>query len=294
LHAAILPTVVNRLIRFKKAIQNFYAKWTFAIAAASAAMLLHFWGELSWTASAIFIPGLYLAVGLAANETSKWISENISPGSEGGLSRLYPRVWSFSLELARPFLNEIHSKLSEKGSDHARGFSPVDEVLDRLVIDEYLNRLRVHRWTFLGEGQSYTMFDIDKSPGSHWNFDKHHGRALWTYSTEEMNLGKLTLSCSWERNPVTKDPYLQLVLWLNFWHDKERDVTQDILFKVPLEPRRLQDNAERTVYVQGEGGREFKAGDLEFYPYDEDDWKSPGEEKERWDWHLHMKTFHTY
>jgi hypothetical protein len=109
-----------------------------------------------------------------------------------------------------------------------------------------------------------------------------------------MNLGEFTLSCSWERDSVKKEPYLQLVLWLNYWRDEKRDVEKDILFKLPLEPRRLKDNTGQTVYVQGEGLREFKAGDLEFYPYDEDDWKSPENEKDRWEWYLHMKTFHTY
>jgi hypothetical protein len=189
---------------------------------------------------------------------------------------------------------EIRRKLSDKASDQVQDDRWYDQLLDKLVIDEYLNRLRVHRWTLSGDHHTYEMFDVDKSPGTHWNFDKHHGRALWSYSTDEMNLGKLALSCSWERDRGMKDPYLQLVLWLNYWREEERDVTNDILFRLPLEPRILKDNAGQTVYVQGEGGREFKAGDLDFYPYDEDDWQSRAEEEKRWNWYLGMKTFHRY
>jgi hypothetical protein len=192
-------------------------------------------------------------------------------------------------------VSEIRRKLSDKGSDYIQDDRWYDGLLDKLVIDEYLNRLRVHRWTYSGDHQAYALFDIDKSSsGRYWDFDKRHGRTLWSYSTDGMNLGEFTLSCSWERDSVKKEPYLQLVLWLNYWRDEKRDVEKDILFKLPLEPRRLKDNTGQTVYVQGEGLREFKAGDLEFYPYDEDDWKSPENEKDRWEWYLHMKTFHTY
>jgi hypothetical protein len=236
----------------------------------------------------------HLADSFFTSNFSKWIYDNISPGSEGGLSRLYPRVWSFSLHLTRPFVYEMRGKLSDKGSDHIQDDQWYNALLDRLVIDEYLNRLRVHRWTYSGDHQTYELLDIDKSSSGYWDFDKRHGRTLWSYSTDTMNLGELTLSCSWEWNSVKKEPYLQLVLWLNYWRDEERDVAKDILFKLPLEPRRLKDNAGQKVYVQGQGLREFKAGDLNFYPYDEDDWKSSEEEKERWEWYLHMKTFHTY
>jgi hypothetical protein len=229
-----------------------------------------------------------------ASGTNRWISENIFPGSEGGLSRLYPRVWTFSLQFERPFLEETRRKLSARESDEVLQNFSWDGVLHELVIDEYLNRLRVHRWTCEGEGVTYEMLDIDKSRGSYWNFDKHHGRAVWSYSTDGMNLGRLALSCSWERDPIKKQPYLQLILWLDYWRDREQDVTKNILFKLPLEPLRLCDDAGKKVYVQGQGGREFKAGDLDFYPYDEDDWKSPEAEEKRWRWFLHMKTFHDY
>jgi hypothetical protein len=76
-------------------------------------------------------------------------------------------------------VSEIRRKLSDKGSDYIQDDRWYDGLLDKLVIDEYLNRLRVHRWTYSGDHQAYALFDIDKSSsGRYWDFDKRHGRTL--------------------------------------------------------------------------------------------------------------------
>jgi hypothetical protein len=227
---------VNAWTKFKKDLSDLYRKSTFAIVALGAGAMLYFWAELSWTSTAIFMFGLYLARLFAIDVLNKWISENISPGAEGGLSRLYPRVWTFSLTLTRPFLNEVRMKLSEKdqADENVSGLN----FLDKLVIEEYLNRLSVHVWTIYDGNRDYNMFHIDKSPGNHWNFVKSKGLTLWSFSCEGMNLGELALSCSWERESAPKDPYLQLILWLHYWHQDKQDIPKDTLFKIPLEPRR--------------------------------------------------------
>lgn len=226
----------------------------------------------------------------------QWSDKSISPGMEGGLSPVYPRVWTFELRLTNAFIQEVGVKLSGKPDSLVGDCLANDgELLNKLVIDEYLNRLRVHRWLVSeSNGSRYDMFDIDKSCGGYWDFDKHKGCQLWAYETSAMSDGELSLSCSWERDPAQKRPYLQLILWLHCWDDQRDKPARDIVFKIPLEPGRLCDEEGKLVYVQGQGGREFKAGDLELFPYDEDNWKSSDDAESPWRWYLHMKTFHSY
>jgi hypothetical protein len=233
----------------------------------------------------------------------KWSQKNVSPdhGSEGGLSVIYPRVWTFKLDLTTTFVQAIATKMSGKEDSHRQpSFSLVndDEFLTKLVIDEYLNRIRVHRWLESKSNSSrYDWFDLDKSTGTYWNFGKtehHKGALLWEYATETMADGDLALSCSWERDEIRKRPYLQLILWLDYWRESNENRFRDIVFKIPLEPGRLCDEKGHLVWVQGHGSQEFKAGDLELFPCDEDEWESDKEKDSNWHWWLRMKTFHTY
>jgi hypothetical protein len=158
-----------------------------------------------------------------------------------------------------------------------------------------MNRVRVHRWLPLEPvGTHYHWFDLDKSASQYWSFDNNRGCWLWDYSTDVKTNGQLTLSCGWERDVLKNQPYFQLVLLVCHREEPKGTPPSNVLFKIPLEPGRLCDAEDRLVYVRGRGGKEFKAGDLEIFPYEQYEWKSDEDKHPHVHWHLSMETFHTY
>jgi hypothetical protein len=287
---------MNRWPTLKNSVADFRKEWGVFINLAVLGVTVLYLANVSLSLIGVFLIALFLARVLTYDILSKWTKENLSPGTEGGLSPIYPRVWTFELHLTKTFLQEITAKVSGK-TDHllAHAFRNEEEFLQKLVIDEYINRLRVHRWLVsASNGARYDWFDIDKSSGRCWNFDKNEGCCIWNYASKEMTEAELTLSCSWERDVTTKRPYLQLVLWIRHWEKSDASVPSNVIFKVPLEPGRLCDERGQTVYVRGQGGREFKAGDLEMFPYNEDNWDSGKDNESRLSWYLGMKTYHDY
>ncbi len=290
---------MNYFATLKRSAEDFLREWgTFLNFSVLSALLMYFVGNLSWSFIVVFVFGLYLARGLAYDTLQKWSVKNF-PGTEGGLSPVYPRVWTLELRLTKTLIEEVTAKMSgEKDSLLAHSLSNDDEFSTKIVIDEYVNRVRVHRWLVSeSNGSRYDWFDIDKSSGTHWNFGetKHYrGCSLWTYATEAMTDGELTLSCSWERDKTTKRPYFQLILWVRYWEAPKEIPPGNVIFKIPLEPGRLCDEQGIRVAVLGQGGRRFKAGDLELFPNDDYDWKSDKDKGSHFSWHLHMQTFHTY
>ncbi len=281
----------------RRSIVNFRREWgVLTDLSIIGVVLLRIFMELPWSFVGLFILGLFGVRSIAQNELYKWSVNNISPGMEGGLTSVYPRVWKFELSLTEMFIEQVAARTIDK--DRAMVQSSVSnygqllrQSLRQLVIDEYVNRIRVHLWV---AHDGYHWFDIEKSSGSNWRFDKTRGRNLWAFESDAMTDGSLTLSCSWERDATSMRPYLQLVLWVRHWAESKDEPPSDIIFKVPLEPGRLCDEKKQLVYVRGQGGREFKAGDLEMFPYDEDDWHSDEKNSPYYRWHLHMQTFHTY
>lgn len=217
--------------------------------------------------------------------------------------------------MAENLINEVSDRLSRRLSEYkklesfsnissAKPLNATSAVLKKLVIEEYPTKVRAHLW--LGswgteftdsEGAFYNWFDLGFSQAA--RFEKSRGMELWEYATDAMYGGTLCLSGSWEWDAKKKRDFFQLILWVNHCvvHRLEEKTNRtpptDIILKVPLEPGRLCDEQGETVYVQGKGGREYKASDVEPFPYDEETWEYEAVEGSEWpcSWYLHMKTF---
>jgi len=171
------------------------------------------------------------------------------------------------------------------------------ELLTKLTIEEYPTRIRAHRWLAPDSDTEiayvrYDFSDVAISPALNWRISDGRGVVLWAYSTDGM-AGALKLSGSWEWDTNKKRAFFQLTLWL----DRELRETQqippaDIIFKIPLDPGRLCDEQGQTVYV---GGVERKAGEVEPFPFDVENWKYEcGEGSDwRWSWYMGMQTFNS-
>lgn len=274
--------------------------------------VLHFGAGLSWSFISIFLLGLFAAQELAYDVVQRWSERYLLPGVAGGISIVHPRVWTFRLEVTNTLIEEVSAQLSIRFSEHkeiTEDISPAlrnatSNLLQKLVIEKYPDRVRVHLWLVPASeaeslGACYDWFDVDFSQAA--RFEKRGGRQLWAYATDAMVGGSLCLSGSWEWDTTKKRDFFQLTLWVDHWVvrelvEKTRQIPPtDIIFKIPLEPGRLCDEQGQTVYVQGKGGREYKAGEVEPFPYDEETWeyKSAEGSEWRWSWYLHMKTFNS-
>jgi len=291
---------------------EFRRQWeAFIIWSAVSALVLRFIAELPWSLIGVFVLGLFVARELARDAVQRWSERYISPGIDGDYSIVNPRVWTFELSLSKAFIQEVADNLSNRLSTHKikdsmplGGWSTPDyawrETLEKLVIEEYPHKVRVHRWLVTGEQEDsctslYKWFDLEAT-GLTLQFEKHGGCVLWAYDTDTRG-GALSLSGSWERDATKKRVYFQLTLWVDHWSYRvqtgmEQIPPSDVIFQIPLDPGRLCDERGQLVYVRGEGGREFKAGEMRPFPYDEEKWNGKsGEGSEfRWEWFLHMKT----
>lgn len=144
----------------KRNIVNFQREWgTFIYLSVAGGLFLHFVENLSWSLIGHFVLGLYLARGFADESLYKWAEKNMSPGTEGGLSPLYPRVWTFHLDLTKTFIEEITAKSSGKRDSlvaHAFSHYNDDEFLTKLEsIPEQRSFLRscIRRVIAPGESQ---------------------------------------------------------------------------------------------------------------------------------------------
>lgn len=265
-------------------------------------VILRYIMELPWSFVGLFLLCLFGVRFIAQNELYKWNVNNISLGIEGGLTSAYPRVWSFNLSLTEKFIEQVAARsistnraalVVESSDSNYTQF--LRHSFRQITIDEYVNRLRIHQWgSTWGGNNRYHWFDIDKSFGSNWKFDKTWGTQLWSFESDTMTGGTLTLSCSWEHETTSKRPYLQLVLWVRHEEESRGTSPNDIIFKLPLEPGRLCDERGELVPVSGQGGKEFKAGDLEMFPFNEDTWESDDKHQPYYKWQLSMQTFHEY
>lgn len=294
---------------------DFIRRWqVFLLWATIGALVLRFNAGLSWSLISVFLFGLFVARLLADDVVQRWAEKYISPGIAGGISIANPRVWTFKLLLTKTLIEEVSAQLSNRFSEHKevtdlllpslrKSLNATSELLQKLVIEEYPSRVRVHLW-LVSDSEShaprYDWFDLDSSAGPYWKFDDGGGRHLWAYAADAMVGGALSLSGSWEWDSSKKRKFFQLTLWVD--HEVVRSLKKetgqipptDLIFKVPLEPGRLCDEQGQTVYMPGKD-RAYKAGEVDPFPYDEDTWEyKSGEGSEwRWSWYLHMKTFNS-
>jgi hypothetical protein len=300
-------------IRKRYAVE-FIRRWqVFLLWAIIGALVLRFNAGLSWSFISVFLFGLFGARLLAEDVVQRWSEKYISPSMGGGISFANPCVWTFELRLTTSFLEEVSAQLSHRLSEYKevtdrlspsflKSFHATSALLQKLVVEEYPSRVRIHLWLVSDSEPHeprYDWFDLGNSIGP-WKFDTGGGRHLWAYAGDAMVGGSLSLSGSWEWDASKKRKFFQLTLWVD--HEVVRGLKKetkqippaDLIFQIPLEPWRLCDEQGQTVYVPGKN-RAYKAGDVDPFPYDEDTWEANSGEGSnwRWSWHLHMKTFNS-
>ena len=264
---------------------------------------------VSWSGVVLFVFGLYGAHLIAEDAVAQWVERVIAPGMPRGLSLAHPRVWTFTLDLMQPFLDEVAAQLAARLAAHPgatrlppslqRSWHATAEFLQKLVIDEHPGRVRVHLWLVADAApyvRRYEWFDL--APDSTGRFADSRGRCLWAYAAADTVGGSLSLSGSWERDAGTRHAFFQLTLWVD--HDVVRSRTTgakeipptDLLCHIPLEPRQLYEEPWRKVAVQGDPRRSL-ADDDPMFPYPEDTWEYEADNGSPppWSWHLHMRTF---
>lgn len=277
----------------KTRVVSFWRLWkAFFLWSCFAALVLRFAAELGWSLVLLFVFGLFVARELAYD----LIRSSVVPAA-------HPRIWTFKLDMAKSFLEKMSVQLSEENRGGLLAlalakFGSSDEWLDKLVIEEYRMRparVRAHLWLVPtsskadSQGARYDLVDLDF--GEAQRFEGTGGWPLWAYSTDEMP-GELVLSGSWEWDATKKRDFFQLTLWVDRGGKRREIPPSDIIFKIPLEPGRLCDEQGETVSVQGEGGVEFKASDVEPFPYTAHRWayESGKGSDSQWSWNLYMKT----
>ncbi len=247
---------------------------------------------MGWSSVLLFVFGLFVARELAYD----LIRSSVVPAA-------HPRIWTFKLDIAKSFLEKMSVQLSEENKGGLLAltlakFGSSDKWLDKLVIEEYRTRparVRAHLWLVPtsskadSQGARYDLVDLDF--GEAQEFERTGGWPLWAYSTDEMS-GELVLSGSWEWDATKKRDFLQLILWVDRKGKRGETPPTDIIFKIPLEPGRLCDEQGEIVYVQGEGAVEFKASEVEPFPYTAHRWayESGKGSDSQWSWNLYMKT----
>lgn len=99
----------------RRSIVNFRREWGVLIdLSIIGVVLLHIFMELPWSFVGLFILGLFGVRSIAQNELYKWSVNNISPGMEGGLTSVYPRVWKFELSLTEIFMEQVAARTIDK------------------------------------------------------------------------------------------------------------------------------------------------------------------------------------
>jgi len=277
----------------KTRVVSFCRLWkAFFLWSCFAALVLRFGAELGWSSVLLFVFGLFVARELAYD----LIRSSVVPAA-------HPHIWTFKVDMAKSFLEKMSVQLSEENRGGLLAltlakFGSSDEWLDKLVIEEYRMRparVRAHLWLVPtsskadSQGARYDLVDLDF--GEAQDFERTGGWPLWAYSTDEMS-GELVLSGSWEWDATKKRDFFQLTLWVDRKGKRGETPPTDIIFKIPLEPGRLCDEQGETVSVQGEGGVEFKASEVEPFPYTAHKWayESGKGSDWQWSWNLYMKT----
>lgn len=164
------------------------------------------------------------------------------------------------------------------------------DLLSELKIEEFEHHIRVHRWlVFPGEEvRRYEWWDV--TDAGHWEGPRS-GVDLWSYSTEDAS-GIARLSATWEWDSRRRRPCVRLTLWIEPppGEDAETPPDADIVFTVPLDPNRLDEECGTSVYLRG---RKRPPGLATPYPLDDNHWeKKLGDgESFQWAWYLRMQAF---
>jgi hypothetical protein len=266
-----------------------YLYWL-AVLALCVTLLRQIWAG-NW--SLILTLALGLAVGLRVfKEMVESLAENVvnrrfSPWHSAQRSIVFPRVWTLHITLYTPSMERWFSPVATTSrllpSQWNAGCA--SELLRQLKIEEYNNRIRVHRWlvsTTGGQGdiieERYDWADHTRGLSESSPLG---GLKLWSYSRDSRQLlAVLHLSAVWRRDRRTKRHFLELTLWLQHPPTGDHPERTESLFSIPLDPVMLDEERGAHVYVD----------DVVPYPVDSNDWETDGEAA-GWSWHLRMQTF---
>lgn len=242
------------------------------------------WG---WQWSSVAQAVVFVVVGL-------WVLARLVRVDEiDARSRLYVgRVWTFSLHPSKAFLAQQLSAAAEGAGSPSLFWKALttSALLQELKLEEFEHHIRVHRWLASPEeeGPRYEWWDV--TDAGHWE-DPCSGVDLWSYSTEDAS-AVARLSATWESDARRRRPFVRLTWWIDHRPGDAAATTReaDIIFRVPLDPNRLDEEGGESVYVRG---RKRPPGRATPYPLDDNHWeKKLGDgESFQWTWHLRMQAF---
>jgi hypothetical protein len=261
--------------------------WLSLVGLALFVAVARWYGGWQWSA---------IAQAVAFSVVGLWVLERLVRVAEiDARSRLYVgRVWTFSMDASKAFI-EGRLRLS-RASERAE--SPgvfwkaltTSDLLRELKIEDFGHHIRVHRW-LASPGEELRQYEWwDETDVGHWE-DPRTGIDLWSYSTEEAS-GVARLSATWRWDARRRHPFVQLTWWID--HPPGEDATTapavDIVFTVPLDPNRLDEECVQSVYVKG---RKRPPGRATPYPLDDNHWeKRLGDgESFQWAWYLRVQAF---
>lgn len=305
-HIRILRHIVKREERRKWVEERKFSISVFLYAPLLAAWL-HWGAGWRWEAILMLMGGFYIAKKdvidpLIEMNINEWARPARQPRSI-----VYPRLWRFKFEWSKKFLEGLLAKrgLAFKFDAAGKEATRFDrDFLAELRLEEYANRLRIHRWLLPPNGTAvhprYDWYDIpDYWSILHWNTTLSKSLMLWSYEftrpyAERHDAARLSLVPCFDEK--TKQASPRLVLWLEqqMRHPGGHMETvaaegDEILFDIPLDPDRLADYRadpewERQGDLQGDllslAERKVAA------------WRCSSETDERinWRWYLELKT----
>lgn len=249
--------------------------------------LARWYGGWQWSSVAQAVA--FVVVGLWALERLVRVAEI------DARSRLYVgRVWTFSMDASNEFIKErLRPSRAPQRAESPRVFRKVlttSDFLRELKIEDFGHHIRVHRW-LSSPGEELRQYEWwDETDAGHWE-EPRTGIDLWSYSTGEAS-SVARLSATWRWDAKRRHPFVQLTWWVD--HAPEDDATTapaaDIVFTVPLDPSRLDEECGQSVYVKG---RKRPPGRATPYPLDDNLWeKWLGDGKSfQWAWYLRVQTF---
>jgi hypothetical protein len=197
------------------------------------------------------------------------------------LTKEFFRVWTLYFRPATKFLEELSSLPRIGSPSFLQAFitgGSTSNFLYPLKLEEYVGRIRVHRWLFPLEGSkddaNYDWLDLERS---YVRGNLSRESTLWSYATDQMVCAlNLSLKCAPIRQ--RKPSCHELVLWIDRGVDPP--VPQEhILVSIPLDPGLLEAQRDQGI-LRSESSNSweqtFGAGDAF-----------------RWEWHLRMQEFPT-
>ena len=241
-----------------------------------------------WSDIAYWVGGMLVAVKL------DWALARLKRVDEiDKRSRRYRgRVWTFELRWSTEFMRQRLLAVQTCPVPPALWRAGItSDLLYNLKLEEFENHIRVHRWLVHPDEGSHRTYEW-------WDQRKREFRKtmdFWSYSRGDAS-GTARLSATCKEDTKRKRWFIELALWFDyprehrFYTPYEAVADGDVVFRVDLDPDRLDEQFGESVIVSG---RHRPAGGVIPYPCDEATWEHKAGEGAAWEWswHLRMQTF---